>query len=286
MTTRAEAIAGAVSRLAGAGVPEPERDARLLFRWAAQMDGAQLAAAMTDPARPAEIALFDLAVEAREGRIPVSHIVGEREFWGRMFEVNADVLDPRPETETLIAAALEGPVPRRLLDLGTGSGCILATLLCEWQHARGTGTDLSLEALQVAARNAERLGLAGRIDLVRTDWLQGVEGPFELVVSNPPYIAFEEIGALTPEVRDHEPLVALTPGGDGLGAYRRIAADVARVLAPGGRLMVEVGPGQAEPVGRILAAAGLDPAGTRADMDGRTRVVIAELAGKTRQGFH
>jgi release factor glutamine methyltransferase len=274
VTSRAEVISRAVARLTGAGVESPERDARLLYRWASGMDGAQLSAAMADPARPAEIALFEHAVEAREGRVPVSYITGTREFWGRTFMVGPAVLDPRPETETLIAAALERPAAR-VLDLGTGSGCILATLLSEWPEAAGVGTDISLEALEMAARNLEALGLAGRVELLRTDWLDGIEGPFDLVVSNPPYIAFDDIGALAPEVRNHEPLAALTPGGDGLGAYCRIAGGIGGVLAPGGRVIVEIGAGQADAVTDIFARAGLTLRGTREDMDGRPRVVIA-----------
>lgn len=277
MTTRAEAIARAAARLTGAGVETPERDARLLYRWAAGLDGAGLTAVLKDPARPAELARFEQGVEAREGRVPLSHITGIREFWGRPFAVGPQVLDPRPETETLIAAALERPA-RRVLDLGTGSGCILGTLLCEWPDATGIGTDISMEALQIAAANLERLGLADRVELLRTDWLDGVEGKFDLVVSNPPYIAFHELGDLSPEVRDHEPLAALTPGGDGLGAYRRIAADVSRVLTPGGRVMVEIGVGQENPVAEIMARAGLNLLGTREDMDNRPRVVIATVA--------
>lgn len=286
MTSRAEVIARAVARLTGAGVPEPERDARLLYRWASRMDGAALTAALGDPARPVEVALFEQAVEAREGRMPLSHITGRREFWGRLFEVNGDVLDPRPETETLVAAALEGPPAARILDLGTGSGCILATLLCEWPEARGTGTDISLEALEVAARNAEALGLAGRIDLVRTDWMNGLDGEFDLVVSNPPYIGFDEIGTLAPEVRNHEPLVALTPGGDALAAYRRIVEGLGAVLAPGGRVLFETGAGQAPQVTQILAEAGFNLCGSRPDLDGRDRVVMAERSANLPRSVH
>jgi len=165
-TTRAEAIARGAARLIGAGVPEPERDARLLYRWAANLDGAGLSAALSDPATAREIGRFERAVEAREGRAPVSHITGTREFWGRRFRVTPAVLDPRPETETLVAAALEGPPVRRLLDLGTGSGCILLTLLAEWRRARGVGVDISAAALEVAASNARSLGLADRAELV------------------------------------------------------------------------------------------------------------------------
>ena len=279
--TRAELIARGVARLAGAGVPDPERDARLLLRWAADMDGATLSAVLTDPATPGEIERFERAIVAREGRAPVSHITGMREFWGRRFYVTPAVLDPRPETETLIAHALEGPPAQRVLDLGTGSGCILLTLLAEWPQARGVGVDISAEALEVAAGNARSLGVAGRADLVAGDWCAGLEGQFDLIVSNPPYIAAIELAGLSPEVRLHEPLAALSPdtdpGGDGLGAYRRIAAGIGALLAPGGRLLLEIGPQQAADVSRILAGAGLTVTAVLPDMDGRDRVVSAKI---------
>ena len=275
--TRAEAIARGTARLAAAGVPQPDQDARRLYRWAAGLDGPRLTAALSEPAGADEIACFDRAIAERAGRAPVSQITGERLFWGRSFEVTPEVLDPRPETETLIAAALEGPAARRVLDLGTGSGCILLTLLAEWPEATGLGTDISPGALAVAGRNAARLGVADRARLARADWLDGIEGPFDLVVSNPPYLAERERAGLAPEVRDHEPWLALGAGEDGIDAYRRIAAGVRRVLAPRARLLLEIGPGQAAPVRELLAVAGLASAGCHADMDGRTRVLAATL---------
>ncbi|MHA1528867.1 MAG: peptide chain release factor N(5)-glutamine methyltransferase [Alphaproteobacteria bacterium] len=277
---RAEVIARGAARLAGAGVPEPERDARLLYRWAADMDGAGLSAALADPATAREIGRFERAVVAREGRAPVSHITGMREFWGRCFRVTPAVLDPRPETETLVAAALEGPPVRRVLDLGTGSGCILLTLLAEWPEARGVGVDISAAALEVAASNARSLGLSGRAGLVTGDWcagLAGSGGQFGLIVSNPPYIAGDELAGLAPEVRNHEPLAALSPGGDGLDAYRRISAGVGSLMASGGRLLMEIGPRQAAAVERILTDAGLVVTAVLPDLDGRDRVVSAEI---------
>ena len=272
--TRAEVIARGAARLAAAGVTEPGRDARLLYRWAADLEGPALAAALSEPATPAETGRFEQAVAAREGRAPVSQIVGGRLFWGRRFRVTADVLDPRPETETLIARALEGPPARRILDLGTGSGCILLTLLAEWPQATGVGVDLSRAALGVAAENARSLGVEGRVAFLQADWCEGVDGAFDLVVSNPPYLAESELDALEPEVRLHEPRAALAGGPDGLDAYRRIAAGAERLLAPGGRLMLEIGPTQGAPVGAILAGSGLGEPRILADMDGRDRVVV------------
>jgi release factor glutamine methyltransferase len=279
--SRAEVIARGAARLTEAGVPGPERDARLLFRWAAGLDGAGLSAALTDPAAAPEIDRFERAITAREGRAPVSHIIGEREFWGRSFRVTPAVLDPRPETETLIAEALRCPPARRVLDLGTGSGCILLTLLAEWLRASGVGVDNSAAALAVAASNAGSLGVAERTELVLGDWCAGLEGQFDLIVSNPPYIAADEIAGLAAEVRLHEPLAALCPSDDpcggGLGAYRRIAAGVGHLMAPGGRILLEIGPCQAAAVSQILTGAGITVTAVLPDLDGRDRVVCAYI---------
>jgi release factor glutamine methyltransferase len=185
----------------------------------------------------------------------------------------------------MVAHALEGAPPKRVLDLGTGSGCILLTLLAEWPQATGVGVDNSAAALEVAASNARNLGVADRAELVTGDWCAGLDGQFGLIVSNPPYIAADEIAGLAPEVRLHEPLAALSPrgdsggdpGGDGLDAYRRIAAGVGPLLAPGGRLLMEIGPRQAAAVGRILADAGIAVTAVLPDLDGRDRVVSAEI---------
>ncbi len=273
--SRAEAIARATAILASAGVEDAARDARLLYRWAAGLDGAALSAAVQDVAQERELARFYEAIAARAARAPLSHITGQRAFWNRTFRVTPAVLDPRPDTETLIAAALEGPPARRILDLGTGSGCILLTLLAEWPGATGVGVDISPEALAVAADNAWRLGVDRRAELRRGDWCEGLEGPFDLIVSNPPYIAEREIAGLAPEVRLHEPRMALSGGADGLDAYRRIAAGAARLAAPGGRILLEIGPSQAAEVSRILAGAGLGGISVLRDFDARDRVVRA-----------
>jgi len=274
-STRAQAIARGIARLAKAGVPEPARDARLLYRWAGGIDGARFAAVLDNPAPAPELARFERAIAARAARTPVSHITGVREFWDRSFLVTPAVLDPRPETEALIAAALNGPAPARILDLGTGSGCLLLTLLAEWPASRGTGVDVSAEALAVAAANARRLGVADRAELRRGDWCGGLDGPFDLIVANPPYIAAAELAGLAPEVRLHEPLAALSPGGDGLDAYRCIAAGLPPLLAPGGRAFFEIGATQAAAVRAILRAAGLAVTAVLPDLDGRDRVISA-----------
>lgn len=267
----------AVERLAAAGVPDPQGDARRLMAHALQLGGAlPLPPAATVPDPGAQRA-FARAVAARAARQPVSQILGRRMFWGHDFEVTRDVLDPRPETEALIAAALAQPFAR-VLDLGTGSGAILLTLLAERPAARGTGVELSAAALAVARRNAARLGVADRAELRPGDWCAGLAGRFDLVVSNPPYIAAAELPGLAPEVRDWEPAEALCPGGDGLGAYRAIAAGVAGLMAPDARLLLEIGPTQAAEVGLILSGNGLAPVALHRDLDGRPRVVEARTA--------
>jgi len=277
VTTLRALVEQGAARLARAGIEAPRKEARRLLAHALGVDPGRLAG-MEHDAAPAEGAAAYLPmIERRAARAPLSHIVGYRDFWTHRFRVTTDVLDPRPETEKLVAAALEAPFAR-LLDLGTGSGCLATTLLAERPEATGVATDISAAALDVARDNAARLGVADRLAFVRADWAEGLAGPFDLIVSNPPYIPVGEIAGLAPEVRDHEPRGALTDGDDGLSAHARIAVAAPALLAPGGRLIVEIGPGQRDPVSELFAAAGLVVAGTRADMDGRVRAVLAKPA--------
>ena len=272
MTVRAAASAIA-ARLAAAGVPEAARDARRLMAAALGLAPGRLTLVEGEALDAGTAAAFERMVAERARWRPVAQIVGRRAFWGRDFAVTGAVLDPRPETETLVAAALDGPVPATIVDIGTGSGAILLTLLAEWPSARGVGTDVDAAALAVAAENATRLGVAARWRPVRGDWYAGERGPFDLVVSNPPYLAAAEIAALAPDVRDWEPRHALTAGPTGLEAYVAIAGGLAAVLAPGGRALLEIGPTQADAVVGLLAAAGLPGARVHRDLDGRDRVV-------------
>jgi release factor glutamine methyltransferase len=271
------ALAAGAARLAAAGVPGAARDARRLMAAALGLAPERLTLAAPEPLPAPARAAFERMVEERTRFRPVAQIVGSRAFWGRDFAVSAAVLDPRPETETLVALALAGPVPATVLDLGTGSGAILVTLLAEWPAARGLGTDVDPAALAVAAANAARHGVAARAAFRQADWTEGLAERFDLVVSNPPYIPAGEVAALAADVRGWEPRHALTPGPSGLESYARIAGGLAAVLAPGGRALLETGAGQGAAVAALMRAAGFARIAVHPDLDGRDRVV--EVAG-------
>ncbi|SDW33983.1 [protein release factor]-glutamine N5-methyltransferase [Albimonas donghaensis] len=273
MSSRADLLASGVATLTAAGIEGAPRDARLLLRWASGLEAAAFSARLSDSSPADETARFAAAIALRAARRPVSQIVGGREFWGRRFAVSADVLDPRPETETLIAAALDGPRPEAVLDLGLGSGCILLTLLAEWPETIGMGVERSPAALALARANAEAHGVADRAQLLEGDWFAPVRGRFGLVVSNPPYIPEAEVEALDPEVRDWEPMGALAAGPDGLADYRTLAAGLDRALAPGGRAILEIGAGQENDVAAIFAEQGFRLHAAHPDLDGRPRAL-------------
>jgi len=268
------ALRSALGPLRDAGIEDAVRDARILLAFAMGVPPDRLTLHLGDDLPPDAVARFDTFLAARVRRQPVSQITGQRLFWGHRFTVTGDVLDPRPETELLVATALEKPF-HKVLDLGTGSGCVLLSCLHAMPVAVGTGVDVSDAALAVAAANAAQLGLTARCQFVLSDWCKAVSGRFDLILSNPPYIAAAEMAALAPEVRDWEPHLALTPGGDGLAAYRAIAAQAPARLLAGGRIMVEIGPTQGAAVSALFAAQGLDQIAVRRDMDGRDRVVQA-----------
>ena len=257
------------ARLSG---PDGGREARLLLAHAAGVPGDALHRLDDADVTESLLTKFDALLDRRAAGEPVSRIIGLRAFWTHEFRVTPDVLDPRPETEVLVARALDAPFSR-VLDLGTGSGCILGSLLGERPAATGIGTDLSEAALSVARDNLEALGVADRACLLRSDWFAGVAGRFDLIVSNPPYISATEMPDLAPEVACHDPHMALTPGGDGLDPYRAIAAAAPAHLEPGGRLLVEIGWRQGPQVTALFKAAGLADVAIHHDLEGRDRVV-------------
>jgi len=264
-------------RLESAGLAGPVIDARLLVEAAADATRTDI---VTDPHRPLtpeQEATLEGYLTRREHREPVSHILGRKGFWKIMLDVTPDVLTPRPDTETVVEWVLRD-FPEHaswsVLDLGVGSGAILLSILAERPAARGLGVDVSEEALAVARDNAAHLGLAGRMALLRGDWTEGLaEASFDLVVSNPPYVASAVIETLEPEVRDHEPRVALEGGPDGLMHYRRLAPEILRVLKPGGRFAVEIGYDQKEAVEALFREAGAAGVQTLRDLGDRDRVV-------------
>jgi release factor glutamine methyltransferase len=274
---------GAAS-LTAAGVDAPLTDARWLLSAATGRNAADLIAHPEQLVGARELSRFAAMIAHRSRREPVSRILGEREFYGRTFRVTPAVLDPRADSETLIEEALAvadrrgwRQRPIHILDIGTGSGALLITLLAELPLATGLGTDISLEALAVAAANAEQNGVAGRATFTKADALEGIAGPFDLVVCNPPYIPSGDIAELAPEVRAYDPHIALDGGPDGLDIYRKIIPQLARVL-PCGVLLLEVGTGQARAVSALLAS---EFSGalvrTRRDLGGRERCVAMEI---------
>jgi release factor glutamine methyltransferase len=281
----AEALGHLAQLFRNSSVGEPEADARVLVGYALQLNRARLLA-QSDRILEAREATVISALAARRLRgEPVSRILGQKEFWSLSIAVTPDVLVPRPETETVVEAAIDFAVRSglrmeqlRIIDIGTGSGALLLALLSELPNATGIGTDISSSALDVARANAARYGLENRCKFVVCDITAGVEGPFDLVVSNPPYIAHDQIATLAPEVRDYDPKVSLDGGRDGLDAYRSIAKEAKRILAPGGRLFVELGRGQDGPVGALFAKAGLIPGTVRNDLAGIPRVLGAGFA--------
>jgi len=271
-----KALTTAAASLSGHGIDSAMRDARLLMAFVLEIEPSRITLVAQDGLRLEDYESFLKLVNDRCDHVPVSHILGFREFYGRRFKVSPHVLDPRPETETLIEIALSEPF-EDVLDLGTGSGCILITLLAERPQAIAIGSDLSARALEVAEENAHLLGVNQRVGFLESHWFRGVGGRFDLIVSNPPYIALDEMPELAPDVRKYEPRLALTDEGDGLGAYRAIAAGLSDHLKPGGRVLLEIGPTQGAAVSGMLTAAGLENVDVLPDLDGRDRVVAACL---------
>ncbi len=266
------------------GVESPDLDARILVGHALGLDHAALAAEASRPLGADERVAIAALARRRLAREPVARIVGMKEFWSLALSVDAATLVPRPETETVVEAALaaidaDGTRGRKLrvADLGTGTGALLLALLAELPDAFGVGTDTSFGALRVARSNARRLGF-GRAHFVACDMAVALDGPFNLIVANPPYIASGDIAALQPEVRNFDPRPALDGGTDGLDGYRAIAAGAPALLRTGGLLVVELGAGQAQSAAAMFAGAGLEPLPPRNDLKGLPRALVARKA--------
>ena len=280
MTTRDHAMRMLGARLKQAGLPTPDLDARILVQAACGASDIEMIREPGTLLTKAEEERLSEWERRRLSREPVSRILGSREFWGLTFTVTAETLDPRPDSETLIETALDllkdKPNPR-LLDLGTGTGCLLLALLHERPDASGIGADLSEGALAVAASNAAALGLDQRARFVESEWTAEVEGRFDLVISNPPYIRHEDIAGLDEEVRLHDPMLALDGGADGLDAYRAIARLLPDHLTQAAHAVIELGAGQADEVTAIFEAAGLAVPRVVSDLGGHPRALVAHM---------
>jgi release factor glutamine methyltransferase len=275
-TARSEALASLQKTFQISGIESPAREARISLCAAS---GVSPVALIVDPREPLGSAAWkvqDVGARRAAGE-PLSRIVGKREFWGLSLAITPHVLDPRPETETIVEAALSilsdrHEDPLRILDLGVGSGALLCALLTEFGHARGIGVDISTDAADVARGNLRACGLSLRAEIRLGDWTRGIEGRFDLIVSNPPYIPTVDLPRLPREVRNFDPWLALDGGIDGLAAYRRILPESRRLLAPGGWLLVELGAGQAAKVTAVASQCGFTDVRTYQDLAGANRL--------------
>jgi release factor glutamine methyltransferase len=275
--TRRELLKQAGERLAAGGFETAALDARLLFQAASGLRHEDIVAEPDLVVPPDVAARFSKFVERRCRFEPVSRILGTREFYGRSFQVTPEVLDPRPDTETLLGAALglvQGRGPLCILDLGTGSGAIAVTLLAELPGATAVASDLSAAALAVAKGNAEALGVARRASFVQANWFEGIDGTFDLIVSNPPYIPLADIAGLARDVRDFDPARALDGGPDGLEAYRRLASGARGHLAAKGHIVLEIGAGQENAVNELFTGQGFARKSRHFDLAGHVRCLV------------
>ncbi len=276
--TAGEALARATALLRRAGVEGPRRDARLLLAETLSASPGALFGTPEQRLNGLEAARFAGFVARRQAREPVSRILGRREFWSLSFAIGPATLDPRPDSEALVEAVLARAKdlagPLTILDLGTGSGCLLLALLSELPEARGLGVDRDPAALAMARQNALSLGLEDRAAFAVGDWGAALAGQWRVIVCNPPYVRHADIGRLAPEITQYDPRVALDGGGDGLAAYRRVVSDIADLLAPDGLAGVELGAGLADAVENLVREAGLAASARARDLGGIERCLL------------
>ena len=276
----AQVLQQSVMMLETAGIENPRLDTRLLAAAVMKIPQAQLFFRTEAMMQDHEYDLFQAYLLRRIDFEPVSRILGQREFWSLPFVVTPDTLDPRPDSETVVEGVLlslskQNRTASYILDVGTGTGCLLLALLSEFECARGVGLDLSPGAAKTASENAEKLGFGSRSAFVVGDWVASLDGRFDVIVSNPPYIAEEDIERLSPDVRNYDPSLALSGGVDGLKAYKKLIPDCWRLLSDRGILMLEIGQGQEKAVAAILMQAGLCEIELHTDLAGIIRCVSA-----------
>ena len=275
-----EIIRDAAGELDRAGVPEPRREAGSLLSFILGKDRTYLISHADDETDENSLGRFREFVERRAAGEPLQYITGVQDFYGREFRVTTEVLIPRPETELLVEAALQiaGPAPF-ICDVGTGSGCIALTLLCEIVNARAVAIDKSAAALEIAKLNAQKLSIADRTLFIESDCFDALDSreyEFDLIVSNPPYVAEKALKGLQREVRDHEPLVALSPGGDGLSVIRRLIDEGPAFIKPDGHMLMEIGFDQGEAVERLINDSAWSLREIRPDLQGIPRIVVLQ----------
>lgn len=269
-------------RFAASGLDTPDLDARILVRHFLELGDSDLITGEREPAPP-QWAALNAAIERRLAGEPVSRILGFREFWGLRFKITPDTLDPRSDTERLVEMAVESMKanpPRRILDLGTGTGCILLSLLTEFPEATGLGIDINQGAVDVSRENMESIGLSARASFRQGNWTDSLtesDGPFDLIVSNPPYIPAGDIESLSVEVRNHDPILALVGGHDGLDPYKILITEIKKFLSPQGRAFFEIGQNQHHDLARLVEESGLTLVRIGADYAGILRVVEIRL---------
>jgi release factor glutamine methyltransferase len=280
MPTIRKVMKDATSRLTEAGIDTARLDARVLLEHVLGVDHTYMIVNHTQLIKKVEIAEFKTLLERREQREPVATIVGHREFWSMDFKTSRFTLDPRPDSETLIDAVMRLRPNRaksyNILDLGTGTGCLLLSLLSEYPAAQGVAVDVSKEALEIAGHNAKELGLNGRTEFVESSWGEKLVGKFDIIITNPPYIPTADIAELEKEVTEYDPHRALDGGTDGLDEYRKVIPDVKRLLAPEGLSVIEFGEGQHDDVIALCEQAGLSLIKTEKDLAGIIRCVVVE----------
>ena len=272
-----EVLADTTIKLSRSGIEGAARDARILSAFALEIPISELSLRINEQVSGKTTSKLEKLILRRIHREPISKILGRREFWGRTFSLNENVLDPRGDTETLIDFVIEKPV-KSVLELGTGSGAIAVTLACEWKEVHVTAVDISEDALSLAKINAEKFNVQNKIDFLKSDWFEAVKGPFDLIISNPPYIGLAEQDELSDEVIKYDPEIALFAGRDGLDAYKRIIPNLAKFLKPDGFVALETGASQGVQVKNMMNAVGFIDAKIVKDLSGKDRLVAAKLA--------
>jgi len=270
-------LADTAFKLSHSGIESAARDARVLTAYALEVPISDLSLKINDKVSSNIISKLEKLILRRINREPISKILGRREFWGRTFSINKNVLDPRGDTETLIDYVIEKPV-KTVLELGTGSGVIAVTLACAWKEVQVTAVDISEDALLLAQINAEKFNVENKIQFLKSDWFENVEGIFDMIISNPPYIGWVEQNKISPEVKKYDPEIALFAGYDGFDAYKKIIPSLSKFLNQDGLVVLEVGASQSSQVKDIMNSFGFFDVEILKDLSGKKRVVAAKLA--------